>query len=162
MLPMAVPSQHKSRGKTRKMNKKTKKKIIKISDNLLSYDPINTFGNLIYGVMIAVLFFFIFMGIRLKLLEGYFQYMIFLVMLVFCIREADRHFSKLHGLWFFVGMGIFVHCILLMLGYETAIYQAVIQFSIFIVITSIIYHLGFRKYLIKKLRLTEREVRGTE
>jgi hypothetical protein len=108
--------------------------------------------------MIAILFSLIFIGIRLRLLEGYFQYMIFAVMLVFSIREADRHFSKLSGLWFVVGMGVFVHYVLAMVGYNTAILSAMIKFAVFIVVTSIIYHLGFRKYLIKKSGLTKREV----
>ncbi len=84
--------------------------------------------------------------------------MIFAVMLVFCIREADRHFSNLSGLWLVIGMGVFVHYILAMVGYDTTILQSMIKFSVFLVITSITYHLGFRKYLIKKFRLTKREV----
>lgn len=140
------------------MDKKIKKKILKIADDLLSFNPIFTFSNLVYGNMIAILFSLIFIGIRLKLIEGYFQYMIFAVMLVFCIREADKHFSKLSGLWSVIGMGVFVHYILVMVGHDTAILQAMIKFSVFLFITSITYHLGFRKYLIKKFRLTKREV----
>ena len=140
------------------MDKKIKKKILKIADELLSFNPLFVFSNLVYGGMIAILFSLIFIGIRLQLLEGYFQYMIFAVMLVFCIREADRHFSKLSGLWLVVGMGIFVHYILAMVGQDTAILSAMIQSAVFIVVTSKIYHLGFRKYLIKKWGLTKREV----
>ena len=140
------------------MNKKIKKKILKIADDLLSFNPLFVFSNLVYGSMIAILFSLIFIGIRLRLLEGYFQYMIFVVMLVFCIREAERHFSKLSGLWLVIGMGIFVHYVLAMVGHDTAILQAMIKFSVFLVITIITYHLGFRKYLIKKFRLTKREV----
>ncbi len=140
------------------MDKKIKKKILKIADDLLSFNPLFTFSNLVYGGLISILFSLIFIGIRLKLLEEYFQYMIFAVMLIFCIREADRHFSKLSGLWLVVGMGVFVHYILAMVGHDTAILQAMIKFSVFLVITSITYHLGFRKYLIKKFRLTKREV----
>lgn len=140
------------------MDKKIKKKILKIADELLSFNPLFVFSNLVYGGMIAILFSLIFIGIRLQLLEGYFQYMIFAVMLVFCIREADRHFSKLSGLWLVVGMGIFVHYVLAMVGHDTAILSAMIKFAVFIIVTSIIYHLGFRKYLIKKLGLTKREV----
>jgi uncharacterized membrane protein YczE len=140
------------------MDKKIKKKILKIADELLSFNPLFVFSNLLYGGVIAILFSLIFMGIRLQLLEGYFQYMIFAVMLVFCIREADRHFSKLSGLWLVVGMGVFVHYVLAMVGHNTTILSAMIKFAVFIVVTSIIYHLGFRKYLIKKLGLTKREV----
>ena len=140
------------------MDKKIKKKILKTADDLLSFNPISTFSNLIYGLMMSILFSLIFIGIRLKLLEGYFQYILFAVMLVFCIREADGHFSRLSGFWFVVGMGVFVHYILVMVGHDTAILQAVIKLSVFLVITSIIYHLGFRKYLIKKFKLTKREV----
>ena len=140
------------------MDKKIKKKILKIADDLLSFNPLFTFSNLVYGTMITILFSLIFIGIRLKLLEGYFQYMIFVVMFVFCIREADRHFSKLSGLWLIVGMGVFVHYILVMVGHDIAIIQTMIKFSVFLVMTSITYHLGFRKYLIKKFRLTKREV----
>ena len=46
---------------------------------------------------------------------------------------------------------------LAMVGHDTAILSAMIQFAVFIIVTSIIYHLGFRKYLIKKLGLTKRE-----
>ena len=140
------------------MDKKIKKKILKTADDLLSFNPIFTFSNLIYGLMMSSLFCLIFIGIRLKFIEGYFQYMIFTVMFVFCLREADGHFSKLSGLWLVVGMGVFVHYILVMYGHDTAILQAAIKLSVFLVITSITYHLFFRKYLIKKFRLTKREV----
>jgi hypothetical protein len=140
------------------MNKKIKKKMIKIADELLSFNPFFVFSNLIYGGTIAILFSLIFIGIRLRLLEGYFQYMIFAVMFVLCIREADRHFSKLSGLWFVVGMGVFIYYVLAMVGHDTTILSAMIQFAVFIIGTSIIYHLGFRKYLIKKFGLTKREV----
>lgn len=140
------------------MNKKIKKKILKTADELLSFNPISTFSNLVYGGLISILFSLIFIGIKLKLLEGYFQYMVFGVMLVFCFREADRHFSGLSGLWSVVGVGVFVHYILIMVGYDTTILQAMIKFSVFLVIISITYHLGFRKYLIEKFRLTKREV----
>jgi hypothetical protein len=133
-------------------------KILKNVDDLLSFNPVFTFSNLVYGGLISTLFSLIFIGIRLKLLEGYFQYMIFAVMFVFCIREANRHFSKLSGLWLVVGIGVFIHYLLAMIGYNTAILQAMIKFSAFLIIISITYHLGFRKYLIKKFRLTKREV----
>lgn len=140
------------------MDKKIKKKILKNADDLLSFNPVFTFSNLLYGLTMSTLFCLIFIGIRLKFIEGYFQYMIFTVMFVFCLREADKHFSKLSGLWFVVGMGFFIHFVLVMVGHETSILQSMINISAFLVITSITYHLFFRKYLIKKFRLTKREV----
>ncbi len=133
------------------MKNKISKKIIKITDELFSFNPFFVFSNLVYGGIISILFSFIFIGIKSQILEGYFQYMVFVFMLVFCIREADRHFSKLSGLWLIVGIGIFFHYVLAMVGYYTPILSIMIKFSIFIIIISIIYHLGFRKYLIKRL-----------
>ena len=133
-----------------KLTKKTKKKIIKIADDLINFNYLVGLSNLVYGWIFSILFSLFFIGVRLKLVEGIFQYLVFMFLAVFCFGEANKHFSKLQGLWLIVGMGIFINYILAGFGHHTVILQSMIKFAIFIVIINIIYILGFRRYLIKK------------
>lgn len=114
-------------------------------------NPVQLLSNLVYGMIFCVLFVLLFIGIREKLLEGYFEYMVFGVLLVFCVLNADMRITSLEGLFIIPGLLIFLHYILLMVGHETVLLEVSINIIVLLGILSIVYLIGFRKLLISKL-----------
>ena len=131
-----------------------RKKTIEGLDKNFRISWINLFSNFAYGILFAILFGLLFLGLRLNLVEGFFQLMVFIVMFAFCFREADRHFSNLPGVFLWVGMAFLLTYVLTMVGYNTMFFIDIILtlLSSFIFF-GLIYNFWLRSFLLKKWKL---------
>jgi len=140
------------------MKKENHIKIIKIVDNLLNFSIFPVISNLVYLMIFGILFLITFIGIKMKIFDGYFEYIVIIFILVYSFKEADRYLSNLPGLWRIIGMGIFTNFIMLAVGYDIQIFNVMIFLSIIIIAIKFYYLIGIRKYIIKKFKLTKKEI----
>lgn len=138
------------------MIKEQKEKIIRDLDRFLEVD-IYLISGLIYGIVYSMLFVYAFKGIRLNLIEGYFQYVVVIFIFIFAFAQADRYFSNMNGIWFIIGIGIFISFVLNMFGINTSLFVAMFFLFIVLLTASFIYYL-FRNLLIEKLKLNKEKL----
>lgn len=119
---------------------KSEKSMKDIVHKMFSFNPLELLWNAIWFGLFTLLSYLTLAGIRVNMMENYFQYIVFLFLIVFCAREAARYLIKLHGLFIIPGIISWLYFVFLLFGIKTPLLTiTIIIFSVLLVVSGVLF-----------------------